>query len=101
MKHSTCTACGRTVLLARTTAGRKIELDYMPLDKFAVASLPLAGAYWLHWIQEDLPRARMLGPASSEKEMAYTRYRSHTHTCPGTRYQRFEQPSLFEEVLTA
>jgi hypothetical protein len=99
MKHSTCTDCGRTVMLARTTAGRKIELDNMPLDKFA--GEPLAGTYWLHWVQEDLPRARMLGPASSEKELTYTRYRSHTASCPGTRYQRFEQPSLFEEVLTA
>jgi hypothetical protein len=83
-------------MLARTTGGRKIELDPIPMDSFE--EIPPAGAFWLHHVQGDLPRARMIGPASSGREVAYTRYRSHTHTCPGSRAPRSEQPRLFEEV---
>lgn len=90
-----CGSCGVLVVTARTTGGtRALLLDYHPLGReFRTTGEILAGRYWLHDVGEDLPRARMLGPASPNEDLLKPRYRPHAETCdapPG-------QLSLFGE----
>lgn len=82
----TCSVCGATVIRARRTSGSMVELDASPVDRSSPSEWRagvevLAGRYWLHDVAgEDLPRARMLGPASTREERARWRHRPHRET---------------------